>query len=329
MLKTLMAAATLSAALAAANPLAIVAPCVSLSARELRALGRGEVVARTLPADDHQVALLAVTRVTVAPAALVESTREIAELKKSSFVTGIRRFSDPPRLSDLDSLVLVPRDVEALMQCQPGRCSFKLTRPEIEAIAQARAAGPDRDAVQRALRQVLLDRVNTYLAGGLDALPAIANRSKPHALAETMTALQAQSPCAMQVPPLAEWLHGFPERGRNVESFLYWSQESYGAGKPVTLVTHVAILHDSPDRAIVVGKQIFSSRYMDGAIAVTAITTDPASGARYLIYMNRSSVDLIGGFFGGLKRSILESRLKGEVPEIIRRLRGRLERRPS
>lgn len=329
MLKSLMAAAMLSAAMAAANPLGVVAPCVSLSSRELRALGRGEVVARTLPSNDHQVAVLAVTRVTATPATLVRSTRNIAELKKSSFVTGIRRFSDPPRQSDLDDLVLAPRDVEALLQCQPGRCSFKLSLPEIQAIASARAVAPEANAVQRAFRRVLFDRVNAYLAGGLEAIPAIANRSNPHALAEIMAELRDQSHCAMQIPPLAEWLRGVPRRGDGVESFLYWSQESYGAGKPVTLVTHVAILHDSPDRAIVVGKQIFSSRYMDGAISLTAITTDAATGTRHLIYLNRSAVDLLGGFFGGLKRSLLESRLKGEVPEIIQRLRGRLERPPS
>ena len=330
MLKSLMAAAALSAAMAAANPLGVVAPCVSLSSRELRALGRGEVVARTLPSNDHQVAVLAVTRLTATPATLVESTRNIAELKKSSFVTAIHRFSDPPRLSDLDALMLVPRDIEALSQCQPGRCSFKLSQPEIQAIANARAvAAADADAVPRAFRRVLFDRVNAYLAGGLEAIPAIANRSNSHALAEIMAELRDESHCAMQLPPLAEWLRGVPRRGNGVESFLYWSQESYGAGKPVTLVTHVAILHDSPDRAIVVGKQIFSSRYMDGAISLTAITTDAATGARHLIYLNRSAVDLLGGFFGGLKRSLLESRLKGEIPEIIQRLRGRLERPPS
>lgn len=329
MLKSLMAAAMLSAAMAAANPLGVVAPCVSLSSRELRALGRGEVVGRTLPSNDHQVAMLAVTRVAATPATLVESTRKIAELKKSSFVTGIRRFSDPPRQSDLDDLVLAPRDVEALRQCQPGRCSFKLSLPEIQAIVNARAlAAPDADAVQRAFRRVLFDRVNAYLVGGLEAIPAIANRSNPHALAEIMAELRDESHCAMQIPRLAEWLRRVPGRGNGVESFLYWSQESYGAGKPVTIVTHVAILHDSPDRAIVVGKQIFSSRYMDGAISLTAITTDTANGTRYLIYLNRSSVDLLGGFLGGVKRSILESRLRGEVPEIIQRLRGRLERPP-
>ena len=41
---------------------------------------------------------------------------------------------------------------------------------------------------------------------------------------------------------------------------------------------------------------------------------------------NRSSVGLLSGFLGSVKRPVLESRLSGEVPEIITKLRTRLER---
>jgi hypothetical protein len=76
---------------------------------------------------------------------------------------------------------------------------------------------------------------------------------------------------------------------------------------------------------IVVGKQIMATRYLDGGLAMTAITTD-SDGTRYLTYLNRSSVDLLGGLLGSVKRAVLESRLSGEVPEIITKLRTRLER---
>jgi hypothetical protein len=77
--------------------------------------------------------------------------------------------------------------------------------------------------------------------------------------------------------------------------------------------------------AMVVGKQIFASRYINGALSMTAVTA-PDAGGRYLIYLNRSTVDLLGGVFGGITRAVLESRLTGEVPELVGRLRDRLER---
>lgn len=65
---------------------------------------------------------------------------------------------------------------------------------------------------------------------------------------------------------------------------------------------------------------------MTGGVSLTALTTDIATGANYLVYLNRTGVDLLGGFLGPLKRSLLESRLKSELPDTIRKLRVRLER---
>ena len=320
------AAGLILAATAAADPLAWLAPCVALSSGEHRALTRGEVVARTLRAHGDQVAVFAVTRINADAAALVQAARDIGDLKKSSFVDATRRFSSPPVLADLDDLVLSDRDVAALAACELNRCSFKLTAEEIAAVRAARAVGgANHDALQDALRRVLLDRATIYLSGGLNAVPPIVNRGDPWRLAETWGELLDQSRCVAQDPPLADWLAEFPHRDGNVESFLYWSQEHYGAGKPVILMTDLALLREPPDRAVVIGRQIFSSRYMNGALSLTAIATD-AAGAHYLIYLNRSAVDLVGGLFGGLKRSMLESRLSSQVPEIIVKLRNRLER---
>jgi hypothetical protein len=318
-------AVLLIAAAIASDPLSLLAPCISLTARDRSALSNGEVIGRTLAAHDGQVAVFASTQLRTNADTLVTATRAIADLKKSRFVVAIRRFSDPPVLTDLDELVLSDRDVAALASCELNRCSFKLTATEIAAIVHARAGGASRDALQAALKRVLLDRVHIYLAEGLGAVSPIVNRSKPHVLSETLRALQAASPCVAQTPALAAWLAGVPRNGGDVESFMYWSQEYYGSGKPVVLLTHVAIQRDSPDAAVVMAKQIFASRYMNGGFAITAVTTNPHTGAHYLTYFNRSAPDLLGGFLGPIKRNVLESRLSDELPEIILRLRARLE----
>jgi len=305
-----------------ADPLAMVAPCVTVSSHERQALARGETVGRTLPAHQGHVALFAATRIAAGAETLVEATRGIADLKKSSFVSAIKRFSDPPQLSDLDELWPSDRDITAMAHCAVGNCPLKLTAPEIAALAPHRA---DRAALALAFRRIVLDRVTSYLSGGLAALPPIANRSQSKKLSDTLDELQAASPCVMRREPLAGWIRGYPASGGDLESFVYWSQESYGSGKPVVLVTHVAIHQEGPAAVIVVGKQILATRYFDGGLAMTTITAD-IDGTRYLTYLNRSSVDLLGGFLGSVKRAVLESRLSGEVPEIITKLRTRLER---
>ena len=316
--------------LLAADPFALLAPAITLSPADRGTLDRGAIVTRTLPGDDSQVGVFAMSRINVPPETLIAHTRSIEELKRSSFVTAIQRFSNPPTLDDLDELVLTPRDVETAARCTLGNCSFKLSAPEIELLRSLSTPGtPDRAAaIQRAFRQVVLARVKTYLAGGLSAVPTIANRPPPFSLDRVFKAIFSATPPLSGAPLATAWLRDYPNDTTPVESFLYWSQENYGAGKPVVTVTHVGLIAPgSPGApAIALAKQIFATRYMTGGLAVTAITTDTVTGANYLVYLNRTGVDLLGGMFGPVKRSVLESRLTSELPDIIQKLRVRLER---
>ena len=314
--------------LAAADPFSFLAPRLMLTAADRRQLAAGEIVARTLAVGGGQVAVFSISRVDVPPEALLDATRSIEDLKRSSFVTGIKRFSNPPRLEDLDGLRLSPRDVTAAAACRPGNCSFKLSGAEIDLLRTAGGEADREAALQQAFRRVVLARATAYLSGGLAALPPTANRSNAICFDQVFKELATASPELPQTPCASRWLQDFPDTPDPVESFLYWSQETYGAGKPVVTITHVAIIPPAApgDPAIVLGKQVMATRYMTGGLSLMAITTDDTPGTRYLVYLNRTAVDLLGGLFGPIKRAALESRLKRELPEIIQKLRLRLER---
>jgi len=276
------------AALMATGPFALLGPRVKVSEADRRDLDRGLTVAGIVPGGSGQVAVYAISAIDVAPEVLISSARSIEDLKRSSFVKAIHRFSDPPQLDDLATLSLPPREVQAAMACVVGDCALNLTAAEITLLERAAVPHLDcEDRVQRAFREIVLARVNAYLAGG------------PEAIAP------------------------------DAESFLYWSQETYGAGKPVVVVTHVSLVlpRQPGDPAIVVGRHIMATHYITTGESLMAITTDPLSGRRYLIYLNRIGLDLLGGMLGPIKRAMLESRLKRDVPGVIQRLRLRLERR--
>jgi len=278
----------------ASDPFSLLAPA-ALSPADRRALERGEVISRTIEGSSGQIGVFAVSRIDVTAETLVVTARAIEDLKRSDFVKAIKRFSDPPRIEDLDALVLPPKEIQAALACRRGSCALKLTAAEIEQLHEAAAAGGDRDdRAQRAFRRIVLARASAYLDAG---------------------------------PPDLAPLAGRPVRD-GIESFLYWSQETYGSGKPVVLVTHVNILPpaSSGEPAIVIARQVFATHYFTGGVAVTAITTDAATGNRFLIYRNNSSVDLLGGILGPIRRAVLESRLKRDVPGIIGKLRARLEK---
>jgi hypothetical protein len=115
----------------AADPFTFFRPSVVISVDDRRRLDEGGSVARVLPGQDHEVAVFAAVPVDADADRLVAWVRNIAELKKSSFVLAIGRFSNPPRFEDLSSLALDDDDLEDIRECRADDCGVKLTRAEI------------------------------------------------------------------------------------------------------------------------------------------------------------------------------------------------------
>ncbi|MGH9348831.1 MAG: hypothetical protein ACRD26_16360 [Vicinamibacterales bacterium] len=289
------------------------------------------MIVRALPGTDGQLAVFAVTRLNAPPDALVAWTRAIAELKRSRFVLALGSFSDPPALSDVEDLMLDERDLEAIRRCAPGDCDVMLSAADIASLRRVVGEGVEwREAVQREFRRLLVARVNLYRAGGLAALPQSAHRSTPVRPDETFAAIMARSPYVTRLPAVAAWLRTYPHIDNpDVESFFYWSKESYGSGKPVISVTHVGIFRFeagvSGPVVLVTGKQIFATHYMNGSLGLTMVLRDAESGTQYFVYLNRSQIDLLKGFLGPLRRAVLEGRVTRDTPEVVRALRERLE----
>jgi hypothetical protein len=84
-----------------------------------------------------------------------------------------------------------------------------------------------------------------------------------------------------------------------------------------------------------VSTQLYASHYIDGALGVTAVVCDAAGPTNpdaagqhrcYLVYLNRTRVDLLGGLFGVFKRAAIEDRVESEGPALMRDVTRRLER---
>lgn len=313
------------------NPFEFLAPSIVVSSDDRARLDRDQVIARTLPGPKGQLAVFVATRLNAQPDILATWTRAIAELKRGRFVLAVGRFSDPPRPSDLDSLTLDARDLDALRRCRPGACGLKLSAEEIDALTAVatRAGAGWRDAIQREFRRLLVARVNQYRVGGLAASLPAADRQTTEAPQEAFDAIVDESPYLTRLPAVVSWLTGYPHTDAAVESFFYWSKEHYAEGKPVISVTHVGIVHSDTDSrlpaVLVASKQIFATHYVEGGLGLTMVVRDDATGTPYLAYVNRSQVDLLRGWFGGLVRSVLEDRLERHAPQIVRGLRARLE----
>jgi hypothetical protein len=75
-------------------------------------------------------------------------------------------------------------------------------------------------------------------------------------------------------------------------------------------------------------KQLYASRYFDSSFALTLLVGEVGAGPRpasYLMYLNRSRTDQLGGLLGPIKRSVIEGRMLGGVKKTLEQTKQRLE----
>jgi hypothetical protein len=105
---------------------------------------------------------------------------------------------------------------------------------------------------------------------------------------------------------------------------IYWSKELV-RGRPVISITHVATaaaVDDSPVAYAVGSKQIYAMHYYDASLGLTLLVPDrtAASPVTYVVYLNRSRIDLFDGLFGGVARRLVAGRARTLVGQQLQRL---------
>jgi hypothetical protein len=313
------------------DPFAFFSSIVTITPAERQRIDAGDVLVRVLPASGNEVAVFAASRLDDDAESVVRWTEAIEQLKQGPFVRAIKRFSDPPLLSDLDSLTLDDVDLEEVAKCRVGDCGIKLGAPEIQMLKAA--AGTDGDwklAVQRSFRRVVFERVCGYRSEGVASLPPYVDRSQPVLPRDQFAGILNRSPYLQRnLPSIAGGLVRYPQvELPHTQSFVYWSKEHYGSGKPVVAVTQVHVVrpmrsdHALPTVAIF-AHEIFASHYRDGSLGATFVLE--SGNGRYLAYVNRSSLDALDGMLGGLKRRLVERRLESDMKTAIDAVRRRIE----
>jgi hypothetical protein len=310
------------------GPLRFLNPPFVFAPEAIRKLREGHPVVKILPDETDEIAALAAIRLDAPAEALRVAVLDIERLKRSAEIMAIKKFSTPPVIEDLEDLVLDDQDMEDLRDCRPGDCGMKLAEPEIRALQQAQhLAGADaRAAVQEKLRQLVLQRVLRYLRGGLENLPAYHDFENPVELQPVFSSLIGRLPFLYRkLPRFAAFVEHYPELSMpEITSFLYWSKEKIGRRASVN-VTHVSIWQGEEPAVIVAAKQIFANHYTDGSLGLTMVLTGPAGSHSYLVYVNRSHVDFLKGFWAPLTRMLIVGRIESDAGRYMEALRNRLE----
>ena len=315
----------------ATSDFAFLQPWFDLRRDEREKLLQRRVVVRGLPGHGKQIGVIAASAIAISPDAFVSRVREAGGLKSPDALGG--RFDDPPALENLARLSLDGGDLDRLRRCRPGDCRLNLSDHEISAVLQALATTP-RDGVPEAnqvFRQVVLDRTRRYLSGGLKSLPDYHDRREPVRPAVIFSEILQQTPyLKSDVPGIAAYLEQFPSADAGgSESSLQWSRVTIN-DKAVVMVTHLSIFRPAPGprvpTVLVAGKQVYASRYMNGELTLTMLFAGTGGSPSYLVHVHRSQLDELEGTFSGLKRSVIEGRIKEKAAQTLGALRDSLER---
>jgi hypothetical protein len=295
---------------------------------EIRTLSQGGVIARDLPASGSHISVLAACAVTISPDTFAARIASLGGASNAPSVSG--RFSAPPSLTDLEQVTLDQGDIDRLRICRVGDCRLNLGEEEIASVRRSlavTASGPSPET-QQIFRRILLERAQGYLAAGLAGLADYSDRENPVAPAAVFERIVSQSPLlTSRLREVASDLTKHPPGPTAAaESFLGWSRVIIN-GKTVIMITDYRVIRPAPaadiPQVVVAAKQVYASRYMNGSLGLTMLFAG-SGGRQYLVHVDRSDLDELGGAFTGLKRSLMEGRIKDEAMTALTRLRNRL-----
>ena len=142
---------------------------------------------------------------------------------------------------------------------------------------------------------------------------------------EFASLIDADSLMTNYAPRLRRHLLEYPTSSADkMTDFVYWSRELVRS-RPVISITHVATaaaVDDSPIAFAIGSKQIYAMHYYDASLGLTLLVPDrtSTSPATYVVYLNRSRIDLFDGLFGGVARLIVAGRARALVAEQLARL---------
>jgi len=306
---------------------------LKVTEENLASLVHGEPVTRVLRTKEkREIAAVGIVRVEASAELFIQGLRDIVDFKKSSSVLQIGKFSNPPRMEDLNGLTLDRCCLDAIKNCEAGQCGIQISSEMMGRLrGELSLYAPDYEARANSLaRRILLDYVKAYLKAGNSALIEYHDQEHGTQVANEYRSLLEESRFLTDyAPEFHKYLEEFPKAtSPNVEDFIYWSKEKYGL-KPVVSITHVAIYRralGNRTEVLVASKQLYANHYFDASLGLTAFVeaNDQATSGSYLLYLNRSRIGALRGFFVGLKRSVIGAQIRQGLGKNLMLIKRRL-----
>ena|ERR1700678_935761 len=106
---------------------------VGLNDEQIQSISNGKALAKVLDTGSaDQILVFGAVYIDSTPEKYLKFASDIDALRKLPNYLAIRKFSNPPLLSDLDGFTLEEEDVKRLKDCKPGHCEIQLPAESME-----------------------------------------------------------------------------------------------------------------------------------------------------------------------------------------------------
>jgi hypothetical protein len=301
---------------------------------EWAAIARGEAVAKVLATDNREVAVAGAVRIAASSERFAGRYREIENLKRSSIVLDVGRFSAPPRPDDLLSVPFEDYDLD-VRDCRPGDCRVRLGATEIARFHREVdwRSNDWRERSRTVWREVLAGYAADFSRDGRRALPTFVNKPEPLSVpAELSLLVDRFGFIESYAPAFLAYLREFGPDPEGLDKVLYWSKEDFGV-RPVLRLSQQAIYRTSGATRIVVVaiNQIYADHYLDAGLTVTmAIDATEAGGrpAFDMISVSRARTRSLSGVLRSFVRGTVQSRSRDALRKVLASAKASLEQTP-
>jgi hypothetical protein len=308
---------------------------VGLTQDEIEEIQHGRTIAKIAPSrSPDEVFVFGAVYIEATPESYLKLAANIDELRKLPSYLAIRKFSDPPKLSDLYGFALEEGDIQELKSCKPNHCGLQLPAEVMEEVQRSvNWSAPDPTAqVNRLAQQMALEALLAYTHGGNSALGTYRDKKRPAEVAETFRSLLSQAEALpVYLPDLDRYLLEYPKFNlENLESQFYWEKVNFGL-KPTLRIIHAIVYRGTgtsePPYAVAL-KQIYSSHYFQSALDLTVCVRDtdrPNQRGFYLITLKGSQQAGLTGIKGGIVRHVAVGKTRSSLERALATIKQKLE----
>lgn len=298
-----------------------------LTDEDLQKLEDGEIVIKELDRlARREVAVIGVVRLEFAFEFVRQGFERTVTTQRRESAREYGRFSDPPVISDMNSLEFDESDIDDLRECRVGDCEWNLS----EKLIRDLGSGVDwnsenaRKRASEVLKSGLISYLGGYIREGSQNLMVYRDTETAVSLAEEFEGLTRDMILLDRFDKrFADFVRGYPSgRPPGATDFFNWSEVKVGF-KPVVMITHTLQTERTTDGGGVMlngARQIFANHYFDSSLGITGLFGFPAEGGRpetYVVFVNRSRASALRGRIGGLLRGLIEDQAKGKLKDFM------------